>query len=70
MRSPCIRNLQITKKNGQKSRRKEMVRMNSAKNYKKDKIGLEINNKLEDTQSRKDTNDILIKGIIPHPQKT
>lgn len=31
--------------------------------YKKDKIGLEINNKLKDTQSRKESNPLLIKGI-------
>lgn len=31
--------------------------------YKKDKIGLEINNKLKDTQSRRESNPLLIKGI-------
>lgn len=33
------------------------------RNIKKDKIDLEINNKLEDTQSRKESNNNLIKGI-------
>lgn len=33
------------------------------RNIKKDKTDLEINNRLEDTQSRKESNNNLIKGI-------